>query len=85
MTERSEQHRPRLRAVACRVLRSSSEADDAVQEASLRLPPPCQVVVGTPSHQHHRRTVVNPLEPWRLPLCGHGAPGLRYVSLVVDR
>src|SRR6476661_10721997 len=32
-----EQHRPRLRAVAYRVLGSSADADDAVQEAWLRL------------------------------------------------
>ena len=32
-----EEHRPRLRAVAYRMLGSSSEADDAVQEAWLRL------------------------------------------------
>src|SRR3954466_5284237 len=32
-----EEHRPRLRAVATRLLGSGSEADDAVQEAWLRL------------------------------------------------
>lgn len=32
-----EQHRPRLRAVAYRVLGSAADADDAVQEAWLRL------------------------------------------------
>lgn len=37
LTERFEQHRPRLRAVAYRMLGSFSEADDAVQEAWLRL------------------------------------------------
>ena len=37
MTERFEEHRPRLRAVAYRMLGSVSEADDAVQEAWLRL------------------------------------------------
>jgi RNA polymerase sigma-70 factor (ECF subfamily) len=36
-TERFEEHRPRLHAVAYRMLGSSSEADDAVQEAWLRL------------------------------------------------
>ena len=36
MTERFEQERPRLRAVAYRMLGSASEADDAVQEAWLR-------------------------------------------------
>ena len=37
MAERFEEHRTRLRAVAYRVLGSLSEADDAVQEAWLRL------------------------------------------------
>jgi RNA polymerase sigma factor (sigma-70 family) len=37
MAERFEQHRTRLRAVAYRMLGSLSEADDAVQEAWLRL------------------------------------------------
>ncbi len=37
LTERFEAHRPRLRAVAYRMLGSLSEADDAVQEAWLRL------------------------------------------------
>lgn len=35
--DRFEEHRPRLRAVAYRMLGSVSEADDAVQEAWLRL------------------------------------------------
>src|ERR671922_580922 len=37
LAERFEQHRTRLRAVAYRMLGSLSEADDAVQEAWLRL------------------------------------------------
>jgi RNA polymerase sigma factor (sigma-70 family) len=37
LAERFEEHRPRLRAVAYRILGSVSEADDAVQEAWLRL------------------------------------------------
>ena len=37
LTERFEEHRPRLRAVAYRMLGSLNEADDAVQEAWLRL------------------------------------------------
>jgi RNA polymerase sigma factor (sigma-70 family) len=37
LTERFEEHRPRLRAVAYRMLGSLSEADDAVQDAWLRL------------------------------------------------
>src|ERR1700749_1314471 len=35
--ERFEEHRPRLRAVAYRMLGSVSEADDAVQDTWLRL------------------------------------------------
>ncbi len=37
LTERFEQHRPHLRAVAYRMLGSVSESDDAVQEAWLRI------------------------------------------------
>src|SRR4026208_977952 len=37
MTQRVGEHRTRLRAVAYRMLGSTSEADDAVQEAWLRL------------------------------------------------
>ena len=37
LTERFERHRPHLRAVAYRMLGSVSEADDAVQEAWLRI------------------------------------------------
>ncbi|HEU5333826.1 MAG TPA: sigma-70 family RNA polymerase sigma factor [Actinocrinis sp.] len=37
LAERFEQHRPRLRAVAYRMLGSPTEADDAVQDAWLRL------------------------------------------------
>ncbi|MGZ4441356.1 MAG: sigma factor, partial [Gaiellaceae bacterium] len=37
LAERFEEHRNRLRAVAYRMLGSLSEADDAVQEAWLRL------------------------------------------------
>ena len=39
LAERFEEHRTRLRAVAYRMLGSLSEADDAVQEAWLRLQP----------------------------------------------
>ena len=37
LAEQFEEHRPRLRAVAYRMLGSLAEADDAVQEAWLRL------------------------------------------------
>jgi RNA polymerase sigma factor (sigma-70 family) len=37
LTERFEQHRPHLRAVAYRMLGSASETDDALQEAWLRI------------------------------------------------
>src|SRR5262249_26402546 len=37
LAERFEEHRPRLRAVAYRMLGSVSDADDAVQDAWLRL------------------------------------------------
>ena len=37
LAERFEAHRPRLRGVAYRILGSTSEADDAVQEAWIRL------------------------------------------------
>jgi RNA polymerase sigma-70 factor (ECF subfamily) len=37
LAERFEQHRPRLRAVAYRMLGSRAEADDAVQDAWIRL------------------------------------------------
>jgi RNA polymerase sigma factor (sigma-70 family) len=40
LAERFEQHRPRLRAVAYRMLGSLSEAEDAVQDAWLRLTRP---------------------------------------------
>ena len=37
LTEQFEAHRPRLRSVAYRMLGALAEADDAVQEAWLRL------------------------------------------------
>src|SRR4029453_6669553 len=37
LAERFQEHRPRLRAVAYRMLGSTNEADDAVQEAWIRL------------------------------------------------
>jgi DNA-directed RNA polymerase specialized sigma24 family protein len=39
LAERFEEHRTHLKAVAYRMLGSLSEADDAVQEAWLRLTP----------------------------------------------
>src|SRR5262247_2689134 len=37
LTEKFQEKRPHLRAVACRILGSHGEADDAVQEAWVRL------------------------------------------------
>src|SRR5215217_6380306 len=37
LAQRFQEHRPRLRAVAYRMLGSTSDADDAVQEAWIRL------------------------------------------------
>src|SRR5918993_4737891 len=37
LAQRFQEHRPRMRAVAYRMLGSTSEADDAVQEAWIRL------------------------------------------------
>src|SRR5919112_1316257 len=37
LAQRFQEHRPRLRAVAYRILGSTSEADDALQEAWIRL------------------------------------------------
>jgi RNA polymerase sigma-70 factor, ECF subfamily len=45
LTEEFEAHRARLRAVACRMLGSLAEADDAVQEAWLR-PTTCAATGG---------------------------------------
>ena len=39
LAERFEEHRGRLKGVACRMLGSPSEADDAVQEAWMRVQP----------------------------------------------
>jgi len=48
LAERFQEHRSRLRAVAYRMLGSLSEADDAVQEAWLRLS-------GAAARCHHGR------------------------------
>jgi RNA polymerase sigma factor (sigma-70 family) len=37
LAQRFQEHRPRMRALAYRMLGSTSEADDAVQEAWIRL------------------------------------------------
>jgi DNA-directed RNA polymerase specialized sigma24 family protein len=37
LAQRLQEHRPRLRALAYRMLGSASEVDDAVQEAWVRL------------------------------------------------
>ncbi len=56
LAERFEEQRPRLRAVAYRMLGSLSEADDAVQEAWLRLSRSDASDVEKPRRMaHHRR------------------------------
>src|ERR671915_553712 len=60
LVERFEEHRPRLRAVAYRMLGSLSEADDAVQEAWLRV------------SRANADEVVN-LGPWLTTVVGRGA------------
>src|SRR5215216_6194765 len=62
LAERFEENRTRLRAVAYRMLGSTGEADDAVQEAWLRL------------SRSDAGGITN-LEGWLTPLEGRGAPG----------
>jgi RNA polymerase sigma factor (sigma-70 family) len=57
LTERFEQHRPQLRAVAYRMLGSVSETDDALQEAWLRI------------RDHDPRTVEN-MQAWLTTVVG---------------
>jgi RNA polymerase sigma-70 factor (ECF subfamily) len=60
LAERFQEHRPRLRAVAYRMLGSVSEADDAVQEAWIRL---CRSNIGE----------IDNLEAWLVTAVGHVA------------
>src|SRR6266511_3952101 len=75
LAARFQQHRPRLRAVAYRMLGSTSEADDAVREAwirlsrlrpptmtgpeSTKLPEPGLEPFWSPSGAHREQTVAN--------------------------
>ena len=58
LTLRFEESRPRLRGVACRLLGSLSEAEDAVQEAWLRL-------------HHSDMTTVQNLDGWLTTVVSH--------------
>ncbi len=49
LAERFEAQRPRLRAVAYRMLGSGAEADDALQEAWIRLSRPASARSSVPS------------------------------------
>jgi RNA polymerase sigma-70 factor, ECF subfamily len=60
LAQRFQEHRPRLRAVAYRMLGSTSEADDALQEAWIRL---CRSNAGE----------IDNLEAWLLTVVGRGA------------
>src|ERR671936_1077007 len=60
LAERFQQHRPRLRAVAYRMLGSTSEADDAVQEAWIRL-------------SRSNAGEIDNLEAWFVTVVGRGA------------
>src|SRR3954451_21084059 len=57
LTERFEQHRPHLRAVAYRMLGSVNETDDALQEAWLRI-------------RKHDPTAVENLQAWLTTVVG---------------
>jgi RNA polymerase sigma factor (sigma-70 family) len=60
LAERFQAHRPRLRAVAYRMLGSTSEADDAVQEAWIRL-------------SRSNAGEIDNLEAWLVTAVGRGA------------
>ena len=60
LAERFQEHRPRMRAVAYRMLGSTSEADDAVQEAWIRL-------------SRSNADVINDLESWLVTTVGRVA------------
>jgi RNA polymerase sigma-70 factor (ECF subfamily) len=60
LAERFQEHRPRLRAVAYRMLGSTGEADDAVQEAWIRL-------------SRSNAGEIDNLEAWLVTVVGHVA------------
>jgi RNA polymerase sigma factor (sigma-70 family) len=60
LAQRFQKHRPRLRAVAYRMLGSTSEADDAVQEAWIRL-------------SRSNASEIDNLEAWLVTVVGHVA------------
>lgn len=60
LAERFQEHRPRLRAVAYRMLGTTSEADDAVQEAWIRL-------------SRSNADVIDNLEAWLVTIVGRVA------------
>src|SRR5688572_797259 len=60
LTERFEENRPRLRGVAYRMLGSLIEAEDAVQEAWLRLNRIEAATVETPSGKNREFTAREP-------------------------
>jgi RNA polymerase sigma-70 factor (ECF subfamily) len=60
LAERFQEQRPRLRAVAYRMLGSTSEADDAVQEAWIRL-------------SRSNAGAIDNLEAWLVTVVGRGA------------
>ena len=78
LAERFEEHRSRLTAVAYRMLGSSGEADDAVQEAWLRLSRSDAERDREPAGvAHHRRVPGVPEHAAGAPLAARGAAGPR--------